>query len=178
MSRAYRVTWVSLSGNVSTSDTLTRPIEILPILAPARMAELLREELASAGGGWTRGDDGSMSVKVGDAVATLDAEATKLTVTADATGVVNERGASKTEAESALERGKEKLREHLGADLAKRLTDAEASVEAGLQAALQRVYVRALKEKAASMGTITSIDEGSEGPEGGGDHVITIKVRV
>lgn len=175
MSRAYRVTWVNVSGSVTTSDTLTMPVELLPILAPARMADLLRDELCIENKEWTRNSDGSMSLRVNDTTATLDPETAKVTITADAKGDVAERGVNAADAEQNLERGKVKLKEHLTGELARQLTDAEATVRTLLQAAIQRAYVRALKEKAASMGTVTSIDEG---PEGGGDYVVTIKVRV
>lgn len=175
MSRAYRVTWVNVSGTVTTTDTLTVNVSMLPILAPAEMAAILREELEAMG--WTRHADGSVTTTINDLPATLDPEATKLTITTAAESEVKERGVSAEDAARNLERGKERAREHLEGAAAKVLTEAEAPAREALQKATQRAYLRALKQKAASMGSIESTHEGAA-PDGSGDYEVTIKVRV
>ncbi len=175
MSRAYRVTWVNVSGTVTTTDTLTVGLSMLPILAPSEMVALLREELAAAG--WKRHADGSLSTRINDLPVTVDAEATKLTVTADAEGDVKERGVNAEDAARNLERGKVKAQEHLEGQLAKRLTDVETPARDALQEAMRKVYVRALKTKAESMGSVESVLEG-DARDGTGDYEVTIKVRV
>ena len=89
MSRAYRVTWVTVASNVSTDDTLTMNLSLLGILPEDEMAALLREELARRG--WTPGEGGALTGSVQGLDASLSPDATKVTVTARAEGDVSAR---------------------------------------------------------------------------------------
>jgi FtsH ternary system domain X5 len=175
MSRAYRVSWVNVTGSVTTSDTLTMGVSLLPILPPSAMSALLRDELAKEG--WTRSADGSMHKTVEGLPATLDPDAAKVTIKASAEGEVKERGVNKQDAEENLVRGKQAREQALKDDLRKALTSAESVARKELGDATQRAYLTALKQKAASMGQVESVLEGTSG-DGSGDYEVTIKVRV
>lgn len=172
MSRAYRVTWVTVASNVTTSDALTMNLSLLGILAADEMAALLREELER--GGWRREADGTMTGEVKGLPASLDAAGAKVTITAEAEADVRARGVNKGEAKQNLERTEASERERLQGSIAKQLAAAEPDLRVTLGEAIQRVYVEALRRKAASMGTIESVLEGRSGD---GEYEVTIKVR-
>ena len=172
MSRAYRVNWVTASSTVTTSDTLTVGVSLLGILPEAEMAAMLRDELTRAG--WSRGEDGTLTKALGELTATLDAGAAKVTVTASAENAVSARGRNKGDADTQLLEARSKERERLLTGLAKRLSAAEPDLRAKMGEAVQRVYVEALHKKAASMGTIESVHEGTGSD---GEYEVTIKVR-
>jgi hypothetical protein len=172
MSRAYRVNWVTASSTVTTSDTLTVGVSLLGILPEAEMAAMLRDELTRAG--WSRGEDGTLTKALGELTATLDAGAAKVTVTASAENAVSARGRNKGDADTQLVEARSKERERLLTELAKRLSAAEPDLRAKMGEAVQRVYVEALRKKAASMGTIESVHEGTGSD---GEYEVTIKVR-
>lgn len=172
MSRAYRVTWVTVASNVSTDDTLTMNLSLLGILPEDEMAALLREELERQG--WKRGDGGALTGEVKGLDAALSPDATRVIVTARAEGDVSARGTSPDDAKAALERAEGAARDELKAGAAKRLTAAEPDLRAAMGEAIQRVYVEALKRKAASMGAVESLQETRGGD---GAYEVTIKVR-
>jgi hypothetical protein len=172
MSRAYRVTWVTVASNVSTDDTLTMNLSLLGILPDEDMATLLREELARRG--WKPGEGGVVTGAVQGLDAVLSPDGAKVTVTARAEGDVTARGTNRDDAKLALERAEGAARDELKAGLAKRLTAAEPDLRAMMGEAIQRVYVEALKRKAASMGAVESLHE-TRGSDG--EYEVTIKVR-
>jgi hypothetical protein len=172
MSRAYRVTWVTVASNVSTDDRLTMKLSLLGILPEAEMTELLRQELERRG--WQRGDGGAMAGAVQGLDATLAPDGSQVTVSASAAGEVSARGVTRDDAKAALERAEGGARDALKAEITRRLTAAEPDLRAAMGEAIQRVYVEALQRKAASMGTVESLQE-TRGADGG--YEVTIKVR-
>ncbi len=172
MSRAYRVTWVTVSSNVTTSDTLTMNLSLLGILAAGEMAALLRDELERAG--WKREGDGSMTRALDGMEATLAPDGSKITVTAGAEGAITARGTNRDDAAKNLEQTEAREKQRLQGEVAKRLSAAEPDLRAKVGEAIQRVYVEALRKKAASMGAIESVQEGRSSD---GEYEVTIKVR-
>ena len=106
--------------------------------------------------------------------ASLAPDGSSVTVSASAAGDVSARGVNRDDAKVALERAEGAARDALKADIAKKLTAAEPDLRASMGEAIQRVYVEALKRKAASMGTVESLQE-TRGSDGG--YEVTIKVR-
>ena len=172
MSRAYRVTWVTVASNVTADDRLNMKLSLLGILPEAEMAELLRQELERQG--WKREEGGGMRGAVQGLDASLAPDGSSVTVSASAAGDVSARGVNRDDAKVALERAEGAARDALKADIAKKLTAAEPDLRASMGEAIQRVYVEALKRKAASMGTVESLQE-TRGSDGG--YEVTIKVR-
>jgi len=172
MSRAYRVTWVTVASNVNTDDTLTMNLSLLGILPEDEMAALLREELARRG--WKLGEGGALTGVVQGLDASLSPDAAKVTVTARAEGDVSARGTSRDDAKAALQRAEGAARDELKAGVARRLTAAEPDLRATMGEVIQRAYVEALKRKAASMGAVESLQE-TRGSDG--EYEVTIKVR-
>lgn len=173
MSRAYRVTWINVAGSVTSSDSLTMKVSLLGILAEGEMAALLRDELARDG--WTREADGTMSGVVQGLDATLDASATAVTVRASAERDVTARGADDDAARKALADAEARTREGLQTDVTRKLSAAEPDLRAAMGEAIQRVYVEALRRKAASMGEVESELQTRSAD---GEYEVTIKVRV
>lgn len=172
MSRAYRVTWVTVASHVTTDDRLNLKLSLLGILPEPEMTALLRDELARAG--WERAADGGMRGTVQGLDASLAPDGSAVTVTASAAGEVSARGTSGDDAQAALAEAEARAREAQRAELTRRLTAAEPDLRAALGEAIQRVYLAALQRKAASLGTVESLHE-SRGSDGG--YEVTIKVR-
>ena len=172
MSRAYRVTWVTVASNVTTTDSITMNLSLLGIRPPDDMAALLRDELARQG--WELQKDGSMKGTLKGETATLDKDATQVTVTVEGAESATARGVNKDLADAALETARARTKEKLQADAAKKLTAIEPDLRAKLGEAIQKVYVEALRKKAASLGTIESLRE-TTGADG--EYEVTIKVK-
>jgi hypothetical protein len=96
-------------------------------------------------------------------------------VRASAAQDVAARGTDDAQANSRLEQAKRDAKRSMDKALTGKLVAAEADVRAAVQGALQKVYVEALKRKAASMGEIEGMQE-SRGENG--ELELTIKVRV
>lgn len=173
MSRAYRVTWVNVASSVTSSDSLKMQLSLLGILPEGEMAALLRDELERAG--WARQPDGALSGRVRGLDATLDAAAQSVTVRASEEGAVKARGTSDDEARKALAAAEAREREALQASVVGRLSAAEGDLRESMGEAIQRVYVAALRRKAASMGEVESEQQTRTAD---GEYEVTIKVRV
>lgn len=173
MSRAYQVTWVRVASTVTSSDSLAMKLSLLGILPEGEMAALLRDELAREG--WTRQADGTMSGAVQGLDATLDAAATTVTVRASAEKDVKAQGTSDADAHKALSEAAVRARDELLADMGRRLSAVEPDLRATVGEAIQRVYVEALRRKAASMGEVESERQTRSAD---GEYEVTIKVRV
>ncbi|MEZ4466645.1 MAG: hypothetical protein R3F60_22660 [bacterium] len=180
MSRGYRIRWreavtrVTERGTVAASDRLELGVELLPILPEAEMVALLREALCDDG--WSPSADGGLVRQLpGGAEARLAADGRSVQLRIEGTRAVQATADTQVEAQQALSRNEVAARERLAAELAQRLDRAEADLQGSLADHVQRIYVRALKEKAARLGEVTSIDERTD--EAGGLE-LTIKVKV
>lgn len=174
MSRGYRVSWVSASGRVEGEDALSLSLCLLNILDAGEMDALLREELAAAG--WSRDGRGALTRELSDGVtATLAPGADAVVATATTVRKVSAQGTDAASAEAALREAEAREQEDAKARSARRLAAIEPELRGIVGEAVQRVYVRALKQKAASMGTVESVREGTDAA---GEYEVTIKVRV
>jgi hypothetical protein len=178
MSRGYRIRWPqpvwhSASEKIESEDGISMDVGILEILPEAEMLALLREQLAGAG--WTEAGDGAMRATIAGVDVELSADGKTVTAKATAKREVSVRTTNQGELEGRLAKQGDKARRELSREVAAKVVGAEAEVREAVQSALQRVYVDALKRKAASMGDIESIHEG-QGE--GGELELTIKVKV
>lgn len=186
MSRAYRIAVKeSLSRHVQVEDGIASTLELLPILAPERMRELLAAELAQRGftregGAARRQERGGVTVEV-----TLDTGA----VTVSAEGHEELQLSTERSAVTVEEHGEQRRAELEAA--ARRTLEAEAQarrdalqqrvtleleghlrdLKGELDGVVNRVTATALKQRAAELGQVEEIHEQ---PDGG----LIIKVRV
>lgn len=178
MSRGYRIRWAqpvwhNASTTVESGDAISMDVGILEILPESEMLALLRERLAGAG--WTKDDDGTMRTTISGVDVTLAADGRTVTASATASQGVEVRTTQQAELNERLARASEGAKQQLTEKVAKQIIGAEAEIREKVQGALQRVYVEALRRKAASMGEIESVLEGV-GEDG--ELELTIKVKV
>lgn len=172
MSRGYQVQWVSVQSRVQHDDRLELEVGLMGILSEAEMRALLREELERDG--WAREASGAMGKTVQGIEVKLSPDGSKITATTSTDSEVVAGGYDKAAAQSSLARAEDVEKARLGARSAKTLSEVEATLRPEIDAAVQRVYVAALKQKAASLGQVESVVE-SRGE--GGDIEVTIKIR-
>jgi hypothetical protein len=172
MSRGYAVHWVTVRNTVHAADHLEISIELLGIIAEGEMNSLLQRELERDG--WKRQSDGTMLFERDGVRASLDQACKKITVTSEKQCDVVAHGVSDQDANQELEGVARQSKEALGRELVLELTKAEADLRAEVDQAIQRVYVEALKKKAASIGTIEGMQESRRED---GEYEITIRVR-
>ncbi|MFO0660713.1 MAG: hypothetical protein U0165_12905 [Polyangiaceae bacterium] len=172
MSRAYRVSWVTVSSTVTSKETLSMKLSLLGILPEDDMLELLRAELEKDG--W-KDCDGTLSAKIkGDLKAELSKDGKEVVVSSEVTQKVQTTAVSQNEAQSQLKQAEVQVQERLAGQATAALTAAEPDVRARLGEVIQRVYVEALKRKAAQLGQVTGMQETTL-PNG--EREVTIKVR-
>ena len=186
MSRAIHIrVSESVVRTVHVDDGVCAALEMHPVLAPERMAELLARELEAIGfvrdGDTARrtGDDGleitidlraaTVTVRLGDdsevsEQVTMHGRGGARTLEADQARV---RKRARNELEAKIEERTDELRQHVTA----RLEAALADVKAELDTAIGRTTVAALTERAGQLGEIESVVD-----EGNGN--ITIKVKL
>jgi hypothetical protein len=175
----------SVVRTVHVEDGVQSPLEVLPILAPERMGELLGKELEALG--FVRDGDTMKRVDADGVEITVDLRATTVHVKlgaqtelaegidleartgeerkeaaekalrADAIDVLDKRVAEKTEA----------LRREVTAQLEKKLGDLRKE----LDGAVGRATVAALTERAGQLGTIEEVASDEAGS-------VTIKVKL
>lgn len=189
MSRAYRIqVSEGVQRVVHVEDGVQGSIDVLPILAPERMAELLAAELEKRGYVRTEQAGELVLVKVGDDNVTVEvnvrtgtvtvsiAEEVQVDVTTTATGTAESVEAARQQAQQRakqqLEAAVAPLREAARRDATARLEAELAELRPELDAAVNAATADALVEKARELGDIESI-EGSAA-----DGNLTIKVRV
>lgn len=178
MSRGYRVrypapVWHNVSAHVESADNCAMDVALLDILPEPDMLALLRTHLQADG--WQPTLGGALSKQFGDVTAELTPDGKSVTIKASAKREVVARGTDSTKANEALDQVKAKAERELAGRAGKAIAAAEGDVRASVQAALQKVYVEALKRKAASLGEIEGMQE-SRGADG--ELELTIKVRV
>ena len=190
MSRAYRVrVRQSLKRELKGSDEICTDLELLDILPPEQMGELLAGELRERG--FEQGDDGKLSREQGNVVVTVDPSNGEVSVTSNKSEEVeieaSREGVSYDDFGPGEKATRKKLEKEVQDDLERRATQQTERLQqqateelerelAGLQEELNgvthRVTAEALKAKARQMGDIKEI---SEDPEAGS---LTIKVEV
>jgi hypothetical protein len=168
MSRGYVLNWVTVRTTINAGDKVEIDVELLGIIAEGDMNSLLQQQLESDG--WKRQSDGTMVLEKDGVRASLDKDCKKITVTLEKQRKVTARGISDQEAKKALEGVASQTEEALKRELVK----AEGDIREGVDKAIQRVYVEALKKKAASIGTIEGMQESRRED---GEYEITIRVR-
>ncbi len=190
MSRAYRIrVRESIRRDLSASDEISCDLELLEILPPEQMRELLRQELQ--GRGFELQPDGKLSRQQNGVTITVDPEQGTVSVKAEASESVelesqreelgyDDFGPSEEQIRQRLqqtlnqelERRAEQHRARLQTKATEQLEGELADVQKELNQAVNRVTAEALKRKAASLGQIKEI---TEDPEQGS---LTITVEV
>lgn len=189
MSRAYRIRVSdSVRRTLTAEDEVCSQIELLEVLPPEQMAELLREELTQRGftekdGRLERNDDGI--------TVSIDPECGKVALTSAAKRAVELEGereglayddigpaeksvrkALEKQLQSDLQKQAEHEQEKLQSEATKKLEGHLADLQKELNQAVNRVTAEALKRKAAQLG---AIKEMTEDPQTGS---LTIKIEV
>lgn len=174
MSRAYSVKQVQATAKVQGSDALALSLCLLDILDAGEMAALLREELAAAG--WVASAEGALQTTLENgAEVTLSDDATEVVARLAHTREAAALGVDREAAEEALTAVRAREESRAAARAAQDLDAVEPGLRAAVGEVVQRVYVRALKLRAARMGAVESVDE-RVGDDG--ELELTIKVRV
>jgi superfamily II DNA helicase RecQ len=185
MSRAYRISVKeSLSRHVEVEDGVCSSLELLPILAKERMAELLAAELEQRG---FKREGAVATRKEGDVVVEVNLETGLVSVTAEGhaqvnleterTAVVDNTLAGDRErhlrdaAKQSLEREAKAEEEALRRKVTEQLEGKLRDLKEELDGAVNRVTGTALKQRAAELGQVEEVHEEANGS-------ITIKVRV
>lgn len=186
MSRAYQIELKECVEKViRAEDRVSTALEILEILPPEAMADLLRAELLERGyvdrgdGALKKGSETQPGVEIavdpatGEVTVSLS-ESRRETIEATAKGwgdtdhrVESEKRAREQlgkELRGKLEEAEERQTRALQRDVSDRLEGALADVRRELDRVVNRVTAEALKRKAASLGTIKEM---SEDPEAG-----------
>jgi hypothetical protein len=186
MSRAYQIrVSESVVRVIHIEDGVQAPIELLPILARERMAELLAAELVRRG--FVRDghvalrqeadgtevlvdlEAGTLSVHVGEtAEVARDADVTRTVIEERLKGA---EGAIRDQLRAQLEREIAEEGEKRRQELTKRLEGKVRELRAEIDQVTTKVTAAALKERAAQLGEIEEIHEGEDGS-------LTIKVKV
>lgn len=178
MSRGYRVSypvpvWRNVSAHVESADACAMDVGMLDILPEPDMLALLRARLGEDG--WQPGEHGALTKKFGQVTAELAPDGRSVTVKLAAGRDVEARGTDDAQANARLDQAKKDAARDLQRTVGNTLAAAEGDVRASVQTALQKVYVEALKRKAAALGEIEGVQE-HRGE--GGELELTIKVRV
>ena len=181
MSRAYKIKIKESARHVlRASDHVSTQLELLEILPPERMADLLANELAKRGFK-TQGEKLTRGMK--DVVVEIDPIHATVMVRAETKQTVTIEGERQTWSErppegKQQEHEREKLRQQLLDDLQRQAEAQKAKLQQQvadqleavltdlrkeLNAAVNRVTADALKEKAAQMGQIKSLTEDETG---------------
>jgi hypothetical protein len=185
MSRAIQIrVSESVVRTVHVEDGVESPLELLPVLAPDRMAELLAKELE--GQGFKR--DGKLAKRTdGDVEIVIDLEAATVAVKIGARSMLEEevqletrtaveheqqaelrlRDAAIDELEVRLAAKTEAMRREITEKLETKLGDLRSE----LDQAIGRATVAALTERAQQLGTIEEISKDEAGN-------VTIKVKL
>lgn len=190
MSRAYRITVKeSVTREIKAGDEISTQLELLEILPPESMAEMLREELK--GRGFKETDDGTLRRKDGTITVTVDPCNGEISVKSEAAENVTVEGTKdasawddvgpdrqtvsgkareqlRKELDKRIDREQERLQTKATDELEKHLHDLQPEIAE----VVNKVTREALKQKAAQLGTITEIAEDDK------TGSMTIKVEV
>ncbi len=190
MSRAYRITVrESTSRELKGSDEICTDLEVLEILPPEQMAELLKKQLKEKG--FVEREDGKMVRQEGGTTVTIDPKTCEVSVKSDVQEEVSlearreafgydDAGPSqrdirervqqqlKEDLEKKAEKETERLQGRATEALEKKLCDLQPE----LSEVVNKVTREALKTKAQQMGTVTEISEDEQTGN------LTIKIEV
>ena len=188
MSRSYRISVSeSIRRHVKVDDGVQTRVEMLAILPPQRMADLLAAELEQLGferdGNTVRrvdedGTEVTVDLEQGTVTVHLAQEA-DVELSRQRTGSVYDRSQAsaheealrrqlRSDMEKQVDREEEKMREQVTAKLEQKLRDIQQAIDQ----AVNRASASALKEKAAQLGEIEEVTEDAE------TGSLTIRVRV
>ncbi len=182
MSRSYRIRWrdsrsqqqfLTASDSVSGADSFVMDLCLLEILPEEEMARLLKEALAAEG--WTEGEQGPTRQFEG-AVAELAEDGKSVTVSLE-TGDrrVQVRSLDRDQLQEQLKAKVEQQQQAMDEQVTRQLLRVEPEVRGAIQQTLQKVYVEALKQKAATMGEVRSVEESRDER---GELELTIQIKV
>jgi hypothetical protein len=180
MSRAYRIrVRESLRKTVRAADHVSTQLELLALLPPEQMAELLAAELEQRG--FKRQGDRAVRQQDGGHVS-VDLATATVTVQATGTREVAIEGESDGYATDDRGESAKRIEKHLRGQLQKSLQERAAGEKTALQTevtdkleaqlgelrkeldqVVNRVTVEALKRKAAQLGTIKQVTEDGQG---------------
>lgn len=185
MSRAIQVrVSESVVRTVHVEDGVESRLELLPVLAPERMGELLAKELEGQGfkrdGKLTKRTDGDVEIVIDLAAATVSVKIgahskleeevqleTRTAIEHEHQTETRLRDAAIDELEARLAAKTEALRQEITGKLEKKL----AELRTELDQAIGRATVEALTERAQQLGTIEEISKDEAGN-------VTIKVKL
>ncbi len=172
MSRAYRVKWQTASRVVRSEDQVKLDVDLLGILPPEEMHELLAGALTEEG--WKKKGDGTLAKTMGAAEATLSEDGKTISLNLKQKKKVTATAQTKSTAESEAARRSQAAQAGLDEERTRALSQAEADLRDGLSAVVQRTYREALERRARMLGEIESIQEGTTTD---GDVEVTIKIK-
>lgn len=191
MSRAYRIAVSeSVERIIHVEDGVATTLELLPILAKERQADILADELEQRGfkrdeknpGTMVRETENGVTVEVDLETGTVKATVTSqadVKRTVERSGTYGDRvreedvrGDLEKKARAQAEREIAAEEERLRREATRRLEEELRDLRQELDGVVNRTTARALKERAAQVG---EIEEMVEDPETGS---LTIKVRV
>lgn len=171
MSRAYNIGY-----EATACDNGQVRINTLPIIGRAEMDDLLRDQLGQDG--WTKEADGSFTKQVEGESVKISPDLTEAEIIVSA----KEAGTAVSDTDYNQERHNRivaKTRSAHEARLQERVTKKIMKVEEALKPeideTIRKVYVEALKRKAASMGNVESVQEGTDAQ---GRKEVTIRVAI
>lgn len=190
MSRAYRITVKeSTTRDIKGSDEICTQLELLEILPPEQMADLLRGELKNRG--FDESDDGTMTRKDGKITVTVDPCNGEVAVKSEASETVtleakreattyDDIGPHDTQVRKQvseqlkrdLEKKAEKESERLQTQATEVLEKHLDELQPELSQVVNKVTRDALKQKAQQLGTVKEIAEDAE------TGSLTIKIEV
>lgn len=185
MSRAYRVSVSqSMTHHVCVDDRIEAKLEVLGILSPGRMAQLLGDALAERGftvaDGVAAREEGNVRVEVELVTGTVRVIATATdAVDIEVQRTINTyeereqqmRDRVQAEVQVEVDRRKAAADRAAAQRAAEELEKVLAKVKPDLDAAVDAATRAALREKAASLGEILEVSENASGE-------MTIRVRV
>lgn len=191
MSRAYRIRIAasdSIRREISATDEICTELELIEILPPESMAEILRESLANRG---FEDRDGKMERTRDGTTVSVDPLTAEVTIRIEASESVEVSRTKEIIVSDPTEKGQNQAREKLKEALRKELENAVDPKEGVLQRRVSQeleaqlgdlsnelsqvaneVTRESLKQKAQSLGSIKSL---SEDPQAG---TLTIKIEV
>src|SRR5258707_15484052 len=141
MSRAYRIrVKESLTRDVRAEDSIETCVDILAVMPPEQMAELLALELEQRG--FERQDDGTLVRTDEDTKITVDPCSGTVTVQAESTGTVDLQGSREGYGYDAVGPGRkvveDRLSKELKADLEKRAEQQATNTQSAATAKLEK----------------------------------------
>lgn len=195
MSQSYviRVS-ASVQEKVNAKDKRTKTIVLTQIVPPEQQREILREKLMEKGWEEEEGSDGRVLTRMrGDVKETIDLDTMTVeaeveidrtlersrTITVRGDRDLENEGDRRKKEQAALERSiaisdeeRQEAETSMQREIARKLEETDAERNSELNDVVRDVYAESLKRKAASLGTITDIQESQAGE----DYELVIKI--